>query len=242
MKHQKICSLAIVALLSISALHAQTVDEIIDKHIDALGGKDKLSQINSIYMESNIQMNGSDNPNVITILNGKGYKSETEFNGSKIIQCVSDKAGWMINPMAGATDPTPLPDDQYKLQKMQIDVGGGLFNYKDKGNKAELLGQEKAGDVNAYKIKVTTPDSAAITYWIDQSTYYIIQAVVTANVQGQSIDITSTYSNFQKTDFGFVVPYSIEVNYGGQFNMPITVKKVEINKQVDPSIFEMPKQ
>jgi len=41
---------------------------------------------------------------------------------------------------------------------------------------------------------------------------------------------------------GYVLPYSIDTNYGGQFDMPITVTKVEVNKQVDPSVFEMPKQ
>ena len=242
MKQLKISVLSIITLISAYTLHAQTVDEIIDKHIQAIGGKDVLDKINTVYMESNIQMMGNETPATTTILNGKAYKTEMEMNGSKFVSCFTDKGGWMINPMMGATTAQPMGDEQYKVGKQQMDVGGVLYNYKEKGNKVELAGQEKVGDVNAYKLNVTTSDSNTITYYIDPNTYYIIQASMTANVQGQDVDIITTFSDYKKTDIGYVLPYSIDTNYGGQFDMPITVTKVEVNKEVDPSVFEMPKQ
>lgn len=241
MKKLKISLLAMAALFSISA-YAQTVDEIVDKVIDAEGGKDKLSQLTSAYVESNVQMMGNDAPAKVTVLYGKGYKTEMEAMGSSMIFCYTDKGGWMVNPMMGATSPQPMPDEQYKIGKLQLDAGGGLFNYKEKGYNAELLGQEKVGDVNAYKIKLTTKDGSEVTYYIDPSTYYIIETVIPGNFNGQSIDITTTYSDYKKTDFGTVAPFSLETSYGGQFTMPTTVTKLEINKPVDPAIFEMPKQ
>src|SRR6266568_6860986 len=61
MKKLKTSLLVISALISISILHAQTVDDIINKHIDALGGKDKLSQVTSLYVESTVNAMGNDN-------------------------------------------------------------------------------------------------------------------------------------------------------------------------------------
>src|SRR4051812_9679020 len=101
MKKLKICLLTITASLSIFSLQAQTVDEIINKHVDALGGKDKLSQVTSLYVESTVNAMGNDNPSKTYILNGKDYKVESDFNGQQFVQCyTTDKGGWVINPMA----------------------------------------------------------------------------------------------------------------------------------------------
>jgi len=242
MKKLKTSLLSIFLLIGINSLHAQTVDEIIDKYVEAAGGKDVIGKINTIYMESNVQMMGNETPATTTILNGKGYKTEMEINGSKFVSCFTDKGGWMINPMMGGTTPQPMPDEQYKMGKSQLDIGGPLYNYKEKGVKVELQGQEKVGDVNAYKLKVSTQDSNEVTYYIDPNTYHIIQASISTVFQGQPVDVTTTFSNFQKTDIGYILPYSIDTNYGGQMDVPITITKVEVNKEIDPSAFDMPKQ
>ena len=61
-------------------------------------------------------------------------------------------------------------------------------------------------------------------------------------MQGQEVDITTKYSDYRKTDVGFMVPYAIDLDFGGQFQLSIAVKKVELNKTIDPAVFEMPKQ
>src|SRR5947209_19889411 len=127
---------------------AQTADDIINKYLDAIGGKEKLAAINSVHMESTMQVMGNEAPSSSTVLKGKGFREESDFNGAKIINVVTDKGGWMVNPMAGATDPTALSDDQVKQSQEQIYVIP-LLDYASRGNKAEYLGQEKLGDVNA---------------------------------------------------------------------------------------------
>ena len=67
------------------------------------------------------------------------------------------------------------------------------------------------------------------------------KAITTASFMGQSMDVTSTFSDFKKTDLGVVFPYSIDISYGGQFNISTKVNKLELNKTIDPAIFVMPK-
>lgn len=232
--------LTLSAFLTFVIAHAQTVDEIILKHIDATGGKDKVSQITSVYMESGMEMMGNESPTKTTILNGKGYKNEAEFNGQKIVQVVTDKGGWAINPFMGSNSPTPLPEEQYKELQDQIYLPDPLYNYAAHGGKVELQGQEKVGDVNAYKLKYTNKGNAETTYYIDPSTWYITQTVKRINTMGQEITITSGYSDYRKNDFGIYFPHSVNLDMT-QFTMKINVKKIEVNKAVDPAIFTMPK-
>src|SRR5438105_9366064 len=113
MKAVKFC-LPVIFTLFATAVYAQSADDIINKHIEAIGGKDVLNKITSLYMEVSTQVMGNEMPGKVTILNGKGYKSEADFNGQTIVQCITDTSGWMINPMAGMTQATPMPAEAYK--------------------------------------------------------------------------------------------------------------------------------
>ena len=82
----KNCLFTLAALLSFTIANAQTVDEIIAKHVDAVGGKDKLAQVNSVYIESTTEVMGNQSATKTYILNGKGYRNESDFN-SKLVCC-----------------------------------------------------------------------------------------------------------------------------------------------------------
>ncbi|MDO6433069.1 hypothetical protein Q4E93_20845 [Flavitalea sp. BT771] len=229
-------AILVFATLGIVTTQAQSVDEIIGKHIQALGGKTVLNAIKSVYVESTVEIMGNEAPSITYILNGKGYKNELDFNGTKIIQCVTEKGGWAINPMAGSTTAQAIPADQLKNYQLQLNVGGPLMDYATKGYKAELIGKDSA----AYKIRLTTTDGINIVYFVDQKTYLIDKAVNKVSMGGQDIETTAVFSDYKKTDAGYVVAYSQQVILP-QVTLNIINKKVELNKEVDPAIFEMPK-
>jgi len=239
MKTLKTGFFLLIALLSIASLHAQTADEIITKYITAIGGKDKINAVKSVYVESTLEVMGNEAPTTTTIVNGKAFKSETDFNGQKIISVITDKGGWMLNPLMGQTAPEALPADQAKAGQSQLQVGGPLFDYAAKGNKVELVGKEDVNGVSAHKIKVTTKDSVESTYFIDPTTYYILKAVSKGG--GQDGETTITFSNYQKTEFGYVIAMGQQITTPQGITLNITNKKVEVNKEIDPKVFEMPK-
>ncbi len=227
----------LLAIMGFSGVQAQTADEIVNKYVDAIGGKAKLDQIKSAYITGTTQMMGNGAQSKTSILEGKGFRLEYEANGQKVIQVFTDKGGWQINPMMGSTTPQPLPDEMYKGSRGQIFITGPLYNYAAKGNKVELVGKEG----NDYKLKITNTDSVETTVYLDGTTYYLTKLTRTANFMGQAMEMTIKFSDFKKTDFGVVFPYLTEINIGGQFTITNTLDKIELNKPIDPAIFEMPK-
>src|ERR1041385_7541556 len=129
MKPGIIFIVGVLALLSRTSLNAQTADDIIAKHVTAIGGKDKLTQINSVYIESSTEAMGNEAPTKTYIVNGKNYRTESDFGGQSMVQVVNDKNGWAIMPFGGSSDPAVMADDDFKAGADQIYVGDPLANY-----------------------------------------------------------------------------------------------------------------
>ena len=236
--------LNLVLLTSITAMgfintQAQTADEIINKWIDAMGGKDKLGSIKTLYTEDELNIMNNIAPRKTYLVNGKGFKSESDFNGQKIIDCYTVDSGWSLNPLAGINTPVSMPASQLKIGQLQLDPAGLLYDYAAKGIKAELLGKENLNGATNYKLKLTTATGIEVNFFIDSATYHIQKEVLKLNADGQDIEITTVNSDYRKTADGFVRPFSQELTLPG-LTITITTKKVEINKEIDQNIFDKP--
>jgi hypothetical protein len=221
------------------ALTAQTADEIVAKHIDAIGGKDVLTKTTSLYVEGSMSVMGNDAPTRMTLLNGKGYKNEIDMMGSTIIQCVTDKGAWGINPMAGG-GVEDVPEKQAKGAMGNLTLGGVFFNYAEKGTAVVLVGKKKVADKDAFELKVTPKDGTASTYYVDATTFYVLKMEAKGEMMGQEVDIATTFSDYKKIENGYVMPHTTEIDMG-QFAMTSTIKKVEVNKAIDEATFSKPK-
>jgi hypothetical protein len=240
MKTLKFIALSIITLFAVQMVSAQTADEIANKYVDAIGGKDQISKINTLYMEGTLDVMGGTGTIKHTILAGKGAKDEIDVQGTSVTMCVTDSAGWSINPMTGNYNAEYMPPEQYKASKDEIYIGGPFVDFAARGYKLELAGQQTIGSINANKVIVTSPDSVTTQCFFDPESGYLVQVVITSNMGGQAMDITVGYSDYRKTDAGVAFPYKIETNYGGQFFLTETVTKVDVNQPVDKAIFVKP--
>ncbi|HKD75729.1 MAG TPA: hypothetical protein VKB76_09550, partial [Ktedonobacterales bacterium] len=87
----------------------------------------------------------------------------------------------------------------------------------------------------------TSSDNVESVYVIDAATNLVKSVNSKGKMQDQDVDITETFSDYRKTDVGYLLPYAIDLDFGGQFSLSIAIKKVELNKTIDPTVFEMPK-
>ncbi len=234
MKQIKNALLVLVLLLSFHGVKAQTVDDVIEKYINALGGKEKLMALNSVKMDGTLTVQGFDIGITVTVLNGKGSRTDISVPGQTDgFRIVTPTKGWNFLPFQGQTAPEESPEDQVKMAQSGLDLQSPFLNYAAKGNKVELLGKEKVDGADCYKIKITYKNGKMATVFIDANTYYRVKTVSTVNIDGADTEIEVTYSDFRKTPEGYSFAYSQTTPNG-----PISFNSIEINKPVDEKIFK----
>lgn len=224
----------LLSLVLIQSAQAQTVDEVLDKYINAIGGKEKLLALKTVKMDGSLNVQGFDVGVVTTISHGVGSRTDISVPGmGEGYQIMTPTKGWSFMPFQGQTAPEEVGEDMVKAGQNSLDLQSPFLNYKEKGNSVELLGKEKAEGKDCYKVKLTNKFGKITTVFIDSATNYRIKSVSKATVNGEEMDVETVYSDFRKNAEGYVFAYSQTSPRG-----TIVYSSIEVNKPVDVTIFK----
>ncbi|MBI1341584.1 MAG: hypothetical protein GC171_01485 [Terrimonas sp.] len=216
---------------------SQTADEIISKHIEAIGGADAWSKINSIKQEGSLQVQGTDVDIVLTIMKGKGTRQDITLSSAGMTgyRIITPTEGWSYMPFNGQMAPEAITPDELAQDQDDMDPEGPFINYKAKGHKIEYLGKEDVEGTEAYKLKAEMKGGKVETFFIDPSSYMVIRTVVKQKVNGQEVEQQTDLSNYEKLPEGIVMPKTITLPFG-----ELNITSVVVNGNVDESTFKKP--
>jgi hypothetical protein len=212
---------------------AQTADEIVAKHITAIGGADSWKKVNSMYQEGSVTVQGTDVAIAMTVLHNKGMRQNISLMGMTGYQIMTPTAGWNFMPFQGQQKPEAITADELKENADELDTQGELVDYKSKGHTVEYLGKDDVEGTEAYKLRITHKSGKVKTFYIDPASNYIIRTVSKQKANGQEVEMTTDLSDYKKLPEGIVVPMSVKLPFG-----QMKVTKVEVNKPVDENLFK----
>ncbi len=239
---RKLTLLAVVAACAVAACAQElTLEQIIAKNIQARGGLEKLKSVNTMRITSKMSMaNGMEVSIVSEMKRPNSTRSETMLQGMTAVSAFDGKTGWAIMPFQGKKDPEPLPETRLKDMIEQASFDGVLVDYKEKGNKVELVGKESVEGAPAYKLKVTFPSGNTRYIYVDSESFLEIKTETKMNINGTDMESEAFIGDYKSVD-GLMIPHSTtgSVKGSGQ-KMTQTVQKVEINVPLDDARFKMP--
>lgn len=232
MKNLIILGLFILALVVAQFAQAQTVDEIINKHIAAIGGKDKLDKIQNLVMEGNLTVQGTEVAVTITQVHNKLNRQDITAMGMRGFDMMTDKEGWQYMPFQGMQKPEPKSAEEVKEGQTDLDIAGPLVDYVSKGHKLELQGKEDVDGVSCYKIKATLSTGKVVTFFIDTSAYLIKRAKETRNFNGQAVELQTDLADYKEVE-GVKMPYSITQQFG-----TVYISTIKANQTIPESAYK----
>ncbi|HXB12549.1 MAG TPA: hypothetical protein VNZ45_11215 [Bacteroidia bacterium] len=220
--------------LPLSFIYAQSADDIINKYINAVGGKAKLETIKNVYMEGTMNMGGSPVSLKYWVVNKKSMRYEYTAAGQTSFNILTNDSGWVYNAIMGGA-PDPLSASMVRASQPQLDPSGLLCDYKAKGYKVEYKGKSSVSGSQTYKVVEKISDSLANTYYFDTATYYIVRVTFKSTVDGRQIELGRDFGDYKKTDNGYMFPF--KMNTGGGFG-DVEFTSIKVNTTIDPKLFK----
>jgi opacity protein-like surface antigen len=229
---------ALAALISLAA-NAQTAEEIVGKYSAALGGLDAFNKVSSAKMTGTLSQASMDMQVTTQVVNNKAFRTDVEVMGYQIINVYNNGTGWKQNHFAGVETPTEITGAELIDAKAQASLVNHLMDYKNRGHKIETAGQEDVEGIKCFRINLLNKDDNKTTnYYISTADYTLIKSITPREMQGQTVDVETFYSNFKEIN-GLKFAMTRTQKVMGQLFIEIKLDKIELNVPVDEKIFKM---
>jgi len=249
MKTLKLVLVALVVGFS-TQVNAQTVDEILANYFENIGGLENIKKIEGMKMTAKVNNGGMEIP--LEIYQFKGGKQLTiiNFQGKELKQGVFDgETLWGHNFMTLKAEKSDA-ETTANMKLNNNDFPDPFIDYKEKGYLVELLGKEDIDGTETFKIKLTKElitvdgkeEEDVSFYFFDTENFVpiAIQSEIKTG-QGKGMIQEITFSDYQEVD-GLYFPFSMTQGVKGQPGAPITISAIELNPEVDDSVFAFPEE
>lgn len=204
-----------------------SVQSIIEKNIEAVGGKDKLESVNTYAMMAEAEMQGMKLSLNIKKTSSNQLMQDVQMMGNSVSkQVLNGDSGYMIvqgqRKDLTEEEVTTFKGESTPISELQYLTAKSL----------SLEGMEMVGDKNAYKVMINEKKSA----FYDVETGLKLQEITTNEMQGQQIASITNFEDYKEVS-GILFPFKIIQTVGPQ-SFEFIVSEIKINDGVSPSDFE----
>lgn len=231
--------LAATLLLAVTA-PAQTVDEIVAKHVAARGGMAKIKTVKTLRISGKREFGpGLSVPIVVEQSRPNKMRADFTVQGMTGTLAFDGAGGWQVMPFQGNPNPEPMNADDVKDFSEDSDIDGALIDWKEKGSKLELVGKESVEGTDAFKLKLTKSTGGVTHIWLDADSFLELKSETKRTVRGTEQDIVAVSGDYKEVN-GMMMPHSFQFGAKGQPMLSMTYDKIEVNAPIDDSRFKMP--
>ncbi len=238
--------LSSAAVVTASSGVQATADEIIEKHLAAIGGRAALGKLTSqkatgtmIVGTPNGDLTGplemwSKAPNKVRLTISLDLTPMGMNEKMLIEQKFDGTAGWMINSLQGNQEVTGNQLDNMKHSGFPTP----LLDYKAAGGKVELQPAESLNGKSALVVLYTPKAGSAVRMYFDPETFFLVRTKMTVNTPEMGdLEQLRDVSDY-RTVGGIKVPFQM-VNTNAAQTVTMKLDKVEWNVEIDDAVFSM---
>jgi outer membrane lipoprotein-sorting protein len=217
---------------------AQDTNEILNKMIDAMGGRKILESVRDSTLTGTWEMPQMGMSGSLTMYLKEPNKMrwDGEVRGMVITQAYDGETAWWLNPQTGARE--DMPESQAEDFKRGAMGNDALLNPAKFGISFAYKGKETIDNKDYFVLEETYSDGYKTTIYIDPESYLPYKAKSkSVGPSGTEVESESVMSDYRKID-GVMTAHSITIIQGGQEFMKMTFTSVKFNAGLEDSLFK----
>ncbi len=209
-----------------------TAEQVVEKYLAAIGGKEKLLAVNDLYVEMKGKVMNYDI--TLTLAQKKPNKFYSNMDMGVMQQVTKFDGEKGVASAMGQTK--EMGEKEVEAMKQRATIFP-LANYEKSGLKLELAGVENVNGKEAYKIKVTYPNGDKKTYYFDKESGLKVRETETRDTPQGQMTVSTDLSEYK--DFGGIkYPTKISQSVAGQL-IEFTVENVKVNSGLSDDLFKV---
>lgn len=205
---------------------AQTLNEIIDYHFDAVN-QDKFNKTNTIIIDADLATPEGKGKLLIFHKRPNKLRVEETINKKTKTTIFDGAVGAIIN----GVDTIHLKGQTLEDIKFNADFDGYFFCYREKAHDLKFEGEITDGKNKFFKIVCIQPAGDSTDIFVDSKTYLLEKTIKRKNGK---IRETHLY-NYKKTD-DIPFPYKLTITEDGKTKTQ-SVKNIKLNVDISDNLF-----
>jgi hypothetical protein len=247
-------TLAILSALAASASASEpspTLDEILTRHTEALGGAEELAALRTLKKTGAYVYNGMEHR--LVSFHETERKSREEIEGLKIwgsavwqghtvVRGTNGSVAWAVDESREGEMRSISPANAASILE-EADVHGALFDHERKGHQVQLAGRGDVDGTPAWVLEVTLASGAVQKWFLDEESFLVLRKeVVSENTEGDSRFASyepprSWHFDDYRPVGGVMVPFWVYVEEP-IFAREYIFETIEANVPLDDGLFE----
>jgi hypothetical protein len=234
----------LLLILMLAQAGAPSVDQIVARSVEALGGAAKFATVDSIKVQGRMRFGqGAFTPFTVIAKRPNLFRMELSIGPDHVTQAFDGAIGWQSVSGEHKQEPTTLTGDSlaHLIDQAANAIGGPLLDLEKRHNTAELVGVEAVNGVNCYQVKITLGTGDTMMVFIDSSTFHETQEELPMQVNGKATIIQQSVGGYRRFGPVLVACLFVTREKGGEDRQRMEIDSVEINPPVETTVFRMPR-
>jgi hypothetical protein len=220
-----------------------SLDEIVERNSDAMGGRAAIEAVQSIQIDLHIKDPSFEVDGAYYAARPGKMRIEVSAEGKHVFtEAFDGQSGWQWE---GKGEQKPATESATAALRHGVELPGklfGLHELKARGHRMKSIGREQINGVNYYVLQLILNDGYAVSLYVDPNSWLVTRR---RDIRPLHVDVDPTPTTIEQvsSDFrdvnGVKFPFATtetDLNTGKLLESTVT-KSVKVNPTLPPMLF-----